>query len=75
MAELTYNLMPTEALVVDSAPGWARVEFSVTEIRTAVEAGANLAANGKRVRAGKGGPGGSKYSPLHNLVCIQTFGY
>lgn len=75
MAELTYNLLPTEALVVDPAPEWVRVEFSVTEIRTAVEAGASLAAKGKQVCGGKGGSGGSKYLPLHNLVCIQTFGY
>lgn len=30
MAELTYNVLPTEALVVDPA---ARVEFSAKEIR------------------------------------------
>lgn len=75
MAELTYDLMPTEALVVDPAPGWVRVEFSVEEIRTAVEAGANLAANGKKVSVGKGESGGSKYSPLHNFICIYFFGY
>lgn len=53
MAELTYNLMSTEVLVVDSAPGWVRVEFSVREIRTAVEAGANPEANGKQVCGGE----------------------
>lgn len=63
MAELTYNLMPTEALVVDPAPGWVRVEFSVTEIQTAVEAGASLAAKGKQVCGGKGGSGGRDICP------------
>ena len=41
----------------------------------AVEAGANLAANGKKVSVGKGGSGGSNNSPLHNFICIYFFGY
>ena len=40
-----------------------------------MEAGANLAANGKQVSVGKGGSGGSNNSPLHNFICIYFFGY
>lgn len=61
MANLNYNLLPTEALVVDPAPGWARVEFSAEEIWKAVEAGAKLAVNGEQVDVGNGVLGASKY--------------
>lgn len=38
MANITYVLLPTQALVVDPTPGYMRVEFSPEEIRQAVEA-------------------------------------
>ncbi len=48
---LTILLLPTENLVVDRAPGWARVEFTPQEIRDAVEAGADLSKNNQTVKA------------------------
>lgn len=50
MAELTYHLLPTEALVVEPAPGWARIGVSAMEVRKAVEVGgANLAIKKEQV--------------------------
>lgn len=51
---LTLLLLPTEALVVEGAPGWARVEFTPQEVRNAVEAGANLSKNNQTVKADMG---------------------
>lgn len=51
---LTILLLPTEALVVDRAPGWARVDFTPAEVRKAVEAGANLFKNNQTVKAATG---------------------
>lgn len=48
---LTLSLLPTENLVVERAPGWARVEFTPQEVRNAVEAGANLSKNNQTVKA------------------------
>lgn len=47
-------LLPTENIVVDGTPGWARVDFySHKQLRDAVEAGANLSKNNQwgRTRA------------------------
>lgn len=51
MEELKYLLLPAESLVVDAAPGWKRVEFTPTQVRAAVEAGAKLAQAKQTVRA------------------------
>lgn len=48
--------------------------FVWSEIRTAVEAGASLAANGKQGCCGTGGLIGVSIA-LHNLIYIQIFGY
>lgn len=63
MATVTYNLLPTEALVVEPAPPasllhvespkWARMEFSAAEIQKAVEVGANPAITKRENRSGK----------------------
>lgn len=44
-------LLPSENLVVERAPYWARVEFTPQEVRNAVEAGANLSKNNQTVKA------------------------
>ena len=41
---LTLPLLPTKALVVEEAPGWAKVEFTPQEVQSAVEAGATWGA-------------------------------
>lgn len=51
---LTLLVLPTEALVLEGVPGWARVEFTPQEVRNAVEAGANLSKNNETVKADKG---------------------
>lgn len=52
--DLTFLLLPTEALVVDGAPGWPRVKFTPQQVNNAVEAGANLFKNKQTVKADMG---------------------
>lgn len=47
---LAILLLPNENLVVERAPGWARVEFTPQEVRNAVEAGANLSKNNQTTK-------------------------
>ena len=51
---LTFLLLPTKALVVEEAPGWAKVEFTPQEVHNAGGAGANLFKNHQTVKAHKG---------------------
>ena len=51
---LTLLLLPTKALVVEEAPGLAKMEFNPQEVQNAVEAGANLFKNNQTVKADEG---------------------
>lgn len=64
-------LLPPTALVVEGAPGWARVEFTPQEVRNAVEAGANLFKNNQTVKADRGFGKALWYSPPYRNGFIK----
>lgn len=54
MANLTYNLILTEVLVMDKAPKQKRMEFTPSEALQAVEAGATMEMRGEKVGGASG---------------------
>ena len=51
---LTISLLPNENLVIERAPGWARVDFISQEVPNAVQVRANLFKNNQTVKATTG---------------------
>lgn len=71
MATVTYNLLPTEALVAEAAPV-SPLYPKVGKNQKAVEVGANLPIKNEKIEVEKVNSKTSKYLYLHNVKC-QSF--
>ena len=71
MATVTYNLLPTEALVAEAAPV-SLLHPKVGKNQKAVEVGANLPIKNEKIEVEKVNSKTSKYLYLHNVKC-QSF--